>query len=134
MIYNTPTPKQVKYAKDISNRTGIPLPEQTTFNAYRDYIASNKDAPDAPSVSINQGTGEAKVTLFVKKMPANCGECPFYEASAVFDEDALFGDCIVRNCPFGGRIRYFCGVGAQSCRIGGRERRGPSRSTGNGVY
>lgn len=44
----------------------------------------------------------ASITIGVSRMPKHCGECPFYEASAVFDEDAFFGDCIVRSCPFGG--------------------------------
>lgn len=44
----------------------------------------------------------ASVTIGVSRMPKHCGECPFYEGSATFDEDAFFGDCIRRECPFGG--------------------------------
>lgn len=95
MYNNTPTKKQVKYANDIYERTGIPLPSQETFSAYREYIASNKDAPDATQVSINHCTGEAKVTLYVKKMPDNCGECPFYQ----WNEHR--GDGVSHSCPFG---------------------------------
>ena len=101
MIYNTPTQKQIKYANDIFVRTGIPLPEKFTFTAYKDYIASNKDKPDAPSISINQGTGEAKITLFVKKMPSHCGECPFYQWNEYIDDEPLWGDGVSHSCPFG---------------------------------
>ena len=42
MYNNAPTPKQIKYANDIYKRTGITLPTQETFSAYREYIALNK--------------------------------------------------------------------------------------------
>ena len=96
-----PTLKQIKFATIISKRTGIPLPKEATFKAYFDYIASNKDAPDAPSISINQGLGEAKVTLFVKKMPRHCGECPFYQWNERVDDEPSWGDGVSHSCPFG---------------------------------
>ena len=83
MIYNAPTQKQIKYAKDISARTGIPLPEKPTFDTYRDYIWLNKDAPDAPSVSINQGTGEAKITLYVKKCQVTAESVRFINGMSI---------------------------------------------------
>ena len=101
MYSNKPTQKQVKYANDISKRTGIPLPEQATFEAYREYISLNKDAPDAPQVSINERMGEAKVTLYVKKMPTHCGECPFYQWNEYVDDEPSWGDGISYSCPFG---------------------------------
>ena len=101
MYSNKPTQKQVKYANDISKRTGIPLPEQATFEAYREYISLNKDAPDIPHVSINERMGEAKVTLYVKKMPAHCGECPFYQWNEYVDDEPLWSDGISYSCPFG---------------------------------
>ena len=99
--YNKPTQRQIKYATDISIRTGIPLPDIATFSSYRDYIAENKDAPDAPSVSINKCAGEARVTLYVKKMPAHCGECPFYQWNEYVDDEPSWGDGISYSCPFG---------------------------------
>ena len=44
----------------------------------------------------------ASITLGVSRMPQHCGECPFYEGTAYYDEDTFFGDGIVRYCPFGG--------------------------------
>lgn len=101
MYNNAPTPKQIKYANDIYKRTGIALPTQETFSAYREYIALNKDAPDAPQVSINRSTGEAKITLYVKTMPDNCGECPFYQWNEYIDDETLWGDGVSYSCPFG---------------------------------
>lgn len=47
---------------------------------------------------------EASVTIGLSRMPNHCGECPLYESTATFDEDAFFGDGIVRHCPFGASI------------------------------
>lgn len=101
MYGNIPTQKQIKYAKDISERTGIPLPEQATFASYREYISLNKDAPSAPDISINRESGEAKVTLYVRKMPAHCGECPFYQWNEYVDDEPMWGDGVSHWCPFG---------------------------------
>lgn len=101
MYSNKPTQKQVKYANDISKRTGVPLPEQATFEAYREYISLNKDAPDVPQVSINERMGEAKVTLYVKNMPTHCGECPFYQWNEYVDDEPSWGNGISYSCPFG---------------------------------
>ena len=48
-----------------------------------------------------EGDVAASVVIGISRMPKHCGECPLYESTAVFDEDACFGDCIVRHCPFG---------------------------------
>ncbi len=101
MYTNMPTRKQIKYAKDISRRTGIPLPEQSTFDNYREYIALNKDMPDAPKVHINRAIGEAQVTLYVTKMPSNCGECPFWQWNEFVDDEPTWGDGVSHWCPFG---------------------------------
>lgn len=47
------------------------------------------------------GPVAASITIGLSKIPKHCGECPFYESNAVFDEDACFGDVIMRSCPFG---------------------------------
>lgn len=101
MTNNRPTKKQIKYAMDISERTGIPLPSVATFSSYMEYIAKNKDAPDAPKVSINQCQGDAKVTLYLKSMPSNCGECPFYQWNEYVDDEPSWGDGVSYSCPFG---------------------------------
>ena len=101
-MYNgLPTRKQVKYAQDISRRTGISLPNETTFSAYREYISKNKDAPNAPRVYVNQNCGAAKITLYVTKMPSNCGECPFWQWNECVDDEPSWGDGVSHSCPFG---------------------------------
>ena len=41
------------------------------------------------------------VSIGLSRMPEHCGECPFYNNTACYDEDACFGDGIRRYCPFG---------------------------------
>lgn len=37
-----PTPVQISYAKFLSRKLNIPLPEKLTYNAYYEFIMNNK--------------------------------------------------------------------------------------------
>jgi hypothetical protein len=98
------TPKQIKFAAVISERTGIPLPDKEDIKLYSEYISNFKDAPDAPRVMFNEGNGEGYIKIILRKMPKHCGECPFYENTVYVDDEPFFGSGESHYCPFG------CGV------------------------
>lgn len=106
---NRPSVAQEECAKRISAALGIPLPNMRTKQSYWEYI--NKHLEDSKqsgcsksshaSYEINGAFTGYKIELTFNRMPKHCGECQLYIDSATFDEDAMFGDGIVRSCPFG---------------------------------
>ena len=98
------TKKQIDFATAISKRTGIPLPETEDLTLYSMYISNFKNAPSAPRVMLNEGSGEACVKIILRNMPKHCGECPLYEENVYIDDEPWFGDGVHHSCPFG------CGV------------------------
>lgn len=106
---NRPSKSQEECAKRISAALSIPLPKIKTKQSYWEYI--NKYLEDAKQVSnhepayasyeVNGAFTGYKIELVFDRMPRHCGECQLYIDSATFDEDAMFGDGIVRSCPFG---------------------------------
>lgn len=95
------TQKQIEFAKAISKRTGIPLPDKDDIVLYRMYISNFKNAPSAPRMTIGEGTGEAYIKIVLREMPKHCGECPLYEDSVYVDDEPFFGDGVHHYCPFG---------------------------------
>lgn len=104
-----PTKAQVECAQRISAALKIPLPEIKTKQSYWEYInkhledskQSGGSKPSHVSYEVNGAFTGYKIELVFDRMPKHCGECQLYIDSATFDEDAMFGDGIVRSCPFG---------------------------------
>ena len=96
------TPKQIEFAKAISKRTGIPLPDKEDIQLYNMYISNFKDAPSAPRIMFGEGHGEGMIKIVLREIPKHCGECSFYEDTYYEDDEAWFGDGIRHYCPFGG--------------------------------
>lgn len=98
------TQKQIEFAKAISKRTGIPLPDKDDIILYRMYIANFKNAPSAPRVMFGEGSGEGMIKIILREIPKHCGECPFYEENYYTDDEAWFGNGVHHYCPFGGNL------------------------------
>ena len=96
------THKQIEFAKAISKRTGIPLPDKEDIKLYGMYISNFKNAPSAPRIMFGDGRGEGMIKIILREIPKHCGECPFYEDTYYEDDEAWFGDGIRHYCPFGG--------------------------------
>lgn len=101
------TPKQIAFAKAISKRTGIPLPDKEDIELYSMYISNFKNAPSAPRVMLNEGHGEGIIQIILRDIPKHCGECPIYEGTYYEDDEAWFGDGVRHYCPFGASL-YGC--------------------------
>ena len=124
-----PTKAQVECARRISTSLSIPLPEVNTKRSYWEYINAyledskqvrNQRSPYA-SYEVNGAFTGYKIELVFDRMPKHCGECQLYIDSATFDEDAMFGDGIMRSCPFGAD-RFGCLVERpHNCPIVGRK-------------
>ena len=78
-------------------------PGSTWHDIFATEIREREEERKRVKAAVLPGTKKADVgvTLSLSRMPANCTECPFYEYTAHFDEDAFFGSGIVRYCPFG---------------------------------
>lgn len=96
-----PSKTQQNWAKNISKKTGISLPEQFTYEAYFEYISRNKDAEDDPGYRFNDPNyGEAMMTISLKRLPEDCTECPFF--ADYYEDESFFGDGHYNECIFGG--------------------------------
>lgn len=126
---NIPSKAQEECAQRISAALGIPLPEIRTRQSYWEYInkhlenskQSKSGKQSYASYEINGAFTGYKIELSFNRMPKHCGECQLYIDSATFDEDAMFGDGIMRSCPFGAD-RFGCLVERpHNCPIVGRK-------------
>ena len=94
------TQKQIEFAKAISKRTGIPLPDREDIELYSMYISNFKDTPSAPRIMFGEGHGEGCIKIILREIPKHCGECPLYDDYCPFG-CSLWGCLVERpaDCP-----------------------------------
>lgn len=101
--YNLPTKAQEEYAKKIAAALKIPLPSVKTKQSYWEFINANSEAAKkAPATyEVNGSRGRGEIVLSFDRIPNHCGDCSLYTNSAMYDENAFFGDGLTQCCPFG---------------------------------
>ena len=76
-------------------------PKSEWYEIFHTELEERAKERNRIKTEVNPKNPKVFVTIGLSRLPEHCGQCPFYENSSYYDDEAGWGSGYVHYCPFG---------------------------------